>query len=72
MPIIKLVYKKTDGNYRLYLITQVKNLNYINYALDRRITVESNSGNASQARMMCYDLKTIEVNNLYKPVTEKK
>ncbi len=67
-PLQPLQYDKTgDGNFQLRLSESGSDPNYIDYRISWQNTPVCLSGDPCQARVVFYDLKTIDVNSLFKP-----
>jgi Domain of unknown function (DUF4249) len=66
-PLPVLDYYKVNDQYALALNESGQNANYIDHRLDWKTTSACLSGNACDGRIVFYDLKTIDVNEIYKP-----
>ncbi len=70
-PMNKLQYDKArEGLYQLQLDDSGSGPNYIDYHISWTNTPECQSGTLCEGRMIYYDLKTVDINSLFKPDKE--
>ncbi|MEQ1586483.1 MAG: DUF4249 family protein [Cyclobacteriaceae bacterium] len=66
-PLPVLDYYKVNDQYSLALNESGENANYIDHRIDWKTTPACLPDNACEGRIVFYDLKTIDVNEIYKP-----
>ena len=66
-PLENLEYRETTDGYTLALNDQGKDPNYIDHVITWKNTNACVSGTSCEGRIVHYDLKTIDVNEIYKP-----
>lgn len=69
-PLAPLRYRKTDKGYTLVYNSTGQDPNYINYDLAWKHTDRCDPEKGCEARVTFYDLKTIDVNEIFKPEAE--
>jgi len=68
-PLAAIDYRKVNDQYQLVLNNTGSNANYVDHSMDWKNTA-SCANNACEGRIVFYDLKTIDVNEIYKPAKE--
>lgn len=68
-PLAAIEYRKVNDQYQLVLNTTGSSANYVDHSIDWKNTTAC-SGSACEGRIVFYDLKTIDVNEIYKPAKE--
>ncbi len=58
---------RVNDQYSLALNESGENANYIDHRIDWKTTADCLPGNTCEGRIVFYDLKTIDVNEIYKP-----
>jgi len=66
-PLPPLPYEKIGDQYRLVLTERGRDPNYIDCEISWNKTPSCVSGASCEGRVVFYDLKTLDVNNIYKP-----
>jgi hypothetical protein len=66
-PLQPLEYRKADGGYRLIGETSGQDPNYVDHRLVWTQTPQCTSAGACEGKVVFYDLKTIGVNEIFKP-----
>lgn len=66
-PLPALDYYKVNDQYSLVLNESGENASYIDHRVDWKTTPACLPDNACEGRIVFYDLKTIDVNEIYKP-----
>jgi len=66
-PLTALDYYKVNDQYSLAFNESGQNASYIDHRIDWTTTADCLSGNTCEGRIVFYDLKTIDVNEIYKP-----
>jgi hypothetical protein len=69
-PMDELDFRHTDNGYTLTPAPHGQDPNYIEHFVTWRHTTECAPGESCEGRLFFYDLKTIDVNELYKPDKE--
>lgn len=70
-PLRKLTYEKTPNDlYTLNLNSEGRDPNFIDHFITWKNTVHCTNGATCEGRIVYYDLKTIDVNEFYKPEKE--
>jgi hypothetical protein len=68
-PLAAIEYRKVNSQYQLVLNTTGSSANYVDHSIDWKNTAACTS-NTCEGRIVFYDLKTIDVNEIYKPAKE--
>lgn len=66
-PLPALDYYKVSDQYSLAFNESGQNTSYIDHRIDWKTTSDCLPGNTCEGRIVFYDLKTIDVNEIYKP-----
>ncbi|HNV29029.1 MAG TPA: DUF4249 family protein [Cyclobacteriaceae bacterium] len=66
-PLPALDYYKVNDQYSLAFNESGQNASYIDHRIDWTTTADCLPGNTCEGRIVFYDLKTIDVNEIYKP-----
>lgn len=66
-PLPDLDYYKVNDQYSLAFNESGQNASYIDHHIDWTTTADCLPGNTCEGRIVFYDLKTIDVNEIYKP-----
>lgn len=69
-PLNKLQYQKTGDQYSLLYHPTGSTSNFIEYAISWKNTAACLSDSTCEGKIVYYDLKTIDVNELFKPLKE--
>lgn len=69
-PLQALQYIKVDGGYNLTMATTGQTPNYIEHNISWTNTDACLTGSTCQGRVVFYDLKSVDVNEIYKPKKE--
>jgi hypothetical protein len=67
-PLAAIDYRKVNDQYQLVLNNTGSNANYVDHSIDWKNTTSCT--NICEGRIVFYDLKTIDVNEIYKPAKE--
>jgi hypothetical protein len=70
-PLRDIRFQKTDNQFSIVAQKSGDNANFITYDLDWEQTPSCNGFRACKGRMVNYDLKTIDVNEFFKPAAEE-
>lgn len=66
-PLQTLDYRKVNERYTLNLYETGQDANYIDHQISWKNTLSCTTGTACDGRIVYYDLKTIDVNEIFKP-----
>lgn len=69
-PLPPLPYERMGDQYKLVLTERGRDPNYIDYTISWNKTPSCVSGASCEGRIIFYDLKTLDVNDIYKPKKE--
>jgi len=69
-PLQPLAYRKADSGYRLTTVPSGQDANYINHRLVWTHTDACQDVDGCEGKIVFYDLKTIDVNEIFKPEKE--
>jgi hypothetical protein len=70
-PLRKIRFKKTDNRFSIVAEKSGDNANFVTYDLDWEQTPSCNGLHVCKGRIVNYDLKTIDVNEFFKPAGEE-